>query len=84
MRIVVACFDDVRSGGAGATHARCIGTGLRNRGHDVTLLSKVESRSDEGIGLVEGIKTVFHIASVGRAWRIPMAVRGRFGSPGSS
>ncbi len=73
MRLLIACFDDVRRGGGGARRALRVARGLQRRGHETVLLSKAASLPADGPDAeVNGLETVFHTVDPGRLWRIPM------------
>jgi len=74
MKILVACFDDVRFGGGGATSAREIAFGLRARRHDVAILSKPKNNAPDADADIDGIPVVFCSMDCGRLWRLPALV----------
>ncbi|HNX27194.1 MAG TPA: glycosyltransferase family 4 protein [Phycisphaerae bacterium] len=71
MKIIVACYTDLRNGGGGATVAKNIAVALKSRGYHVAMLSRADSADKTGCDEYESIPVEYFYAPSGKFWRVP-------------
>lgn len=71
MRIIVACFADLRNGGGGATLAKGVADGLLARGHSVRILSRAETPENIGQDEYNSMPVEHYYVPAEKFWRVP-------------
>lgn len=71
MKILVACYTDLRNGGGGATVAKNIAASLKARGYGVAVLSRADGQDRVGHDEYDSIPVEYFYAPSGKFWRVP-------------
>lgn len=76
MKLLMACYDDLRSGGGSPRRALRLGSALVKRGHDVHIASKTaQPEHDFTSQKIQGCTVHWYLAPLGRCWRTPSLCR---------